>query len=94
MGGGPGVYSVWLAGRGYDVRLVDPVPLHVEQAGAAARDAGVAVEPPSATRGGWTIPTASADAVLLMGPLYHLTRRRTASRPWPRRAACCAPAAS
>src|SRR5258705_9727667 len=32
VGGGPGRYAVWLAQRGYRVHLVDPVPLHVEQA--------------------------------------------------------------
>src|SRR5262249_4633048 len=37
VGGGPGRYAVWLAERGYRVHLVDPVPLHVEQARAAAR---------------------------------------------------------
>src|SRR5262247_3420890 len=36
VGGGPGRYAVWLAGRGYRVHLVDPVPLHVEQARGAA----------------------------------------------------------
>jgi hypothetical protein len=35
--GGPGAYATWLADLGYDVHLVDPVPLHVEQAAAAAR---------------------------------------------------------
>ena len=34
VGGGPGVYAAWLAERGYDVVLIDPVPLHVEQARA------------------------------------------------------------
>ena len=37
VGGGPGAYAVWLAELGYDVHLVDPVPLHVEQAAAVAR---------------------------------------------------------
>jgi SAM-dependent methyltransferase len=32
VGGGPGTYAAPLAGRGYQVHLVDPVPLHVEQA--------------------------------------------------------------
>src|SRR5262245_58404620 len=38
VGGGPGRYAFWLAERGYRVHLIDPVPLHVEQARAAARD--------------------------------------------------------
>ena len=30
VGGGTGVYALPLASRGYEVHLVDPVPLHVE----------------------------------------------------------------
>jgi ubiquinone/menaquinone biosynthesis C-methylase UbiE len=44
IGGGPGRYAIWLAERGYHVHLVDPVPLHVEQArGAAHARAGVSL---------------------------------------------------
>jgi SAM-dependent methyltransferase len=75
VGGGPGVYAVWLAARGYEVRLVDPVPLHVEQAQAAAREAGVAVEAAIGDARRLEDADGSADAVLLMGPLYHLTER-------------------
>ncbi len=32
VGGGTGVYARGLAGRGYEVHLVDPVPRHVEEA--------------------------------------------------------------
>jgi len=35
VGGGPGRYALWLAERGYRVHLVDPIPLHIEQAKAA-----------------------------------------------------------
>jgi SAM-dependent methyltransferase len=75
VGGGPGAYSVWLAGAGYDVRLVDPVPLHVEQARAAAREANVAVDAAIGDARRLEDADGSADAVLLMGPLYHLTER-------------------
>jgi ubiquinone/menaquinone biosynthesis C-methylase UbiE len=77
VGGGPGRYAVWLAARGYRVHLVDPVPLHVEQARAAAGGltgatlAGAEVGDARALR----LPDASADAVLLLGPLYHLPER-------------------
>ncbi len=76
VGGGPGRYAVWLAERGYRVHLVDPVPLHVEQAHAASERAGVAlagaeVGDARALR----LPDTSADAVLLLGPLYHLPER-------------------
>jgi SAM-dependent methyltransferase len=75
VGGGPGAYSVWLAGRGYEMGLLDPVPLHVDQARAAAAAAGVALD--AAIGDARRLPNAdsSLDAVLLMGPLYHLTER-------------------
>lgn len=77
VGGGPGRYACWLAGLGYEVHLVDPVEKHVEQ----AREASSAQpEHPlaSATLGDARLldqADGSADAVLLMGPLYHLTDR-------------------
>ena len=71
IGGGPGAYAWWLTDQGYTVHLVDAVPLHVEQARAAAN--GYTVELGDARR--LHEPDASADAVLLLGPLYHLTER-------------------
>ncbi|HEV8700271.1 MAG TPA: class I SAM-dependent methyltransferase [Candidatus Polarisedimenticolia bacterium] len=77
VGGGPGRYAVWLAERGYHVHLVDPVPLHVDQARIAARDRpGAALA--SAEVGdarALPLPDGIADAVLLLGPLYHLAER-------------------
>ena len=37
IGGGPGVYALWLAARGYKVNLLDFIKLHVEQALASAQ---------------------------------------------------------
>lgn len=77
VGGGPGRYAVWLAERGYRVHLIDLVPLHVEQARAAAGArsgaalAGAEVGDARALQ----LPDASAHAVLLLGPLYHLPER-------------------
>jgi SAM-dependent methyltransferase len=70
VGGGPGVYAAWLAGRGYEVHLVDAMPLHVEQA-RAHRLASARLG--DARR--LDVADGSADAVLLLGPLYHLTER-------------------
>lgn len=72
IGGGPGRYSLWLAGLGYTVEHRDLIDLHVDQLAAAgsplirtavgdARDLDIA--------------DSSVDAVLLMGPLYHLAER-------------------
>lgn len=70
VGGGAGVYAAWLAERGYQVHLVDPVPLHVQQAksfGTFTAEIGDARHLDD--------PDGSRDAVLLLGPLYHLTDR-------------------
>jgi len=76
-GGGAGAYACWLAAMGYQVHLIDPVPKHVEQARAASSrqpehplasaEVGDARRLPQAD--------ATADAVLLLGPLYHLIDR-------------------
>jgi len=76
VGGGPGAYALWLAREGYEVHLVDPVPLHLEQARAASRcqpDHPVA----SFTLGDarFLNHAGGANAVLMLGPLYHLTDR-------------------
>ena len=76
VGGGAGAYAIPLAAAGYQVHLVDPVPLHVEQAAAASRDAGTPLASASAGDArNLRAADGSADAVLLLGPLYHLTSR-------------------
>jgi ubiquinone/menaquinone biosynthesis C-methylase UbiE len=77
VGGGTGVYACWLAAQGHEVHLVDGLALHVEQALAAS--ARQPAHPLASARVGdarrLTAGDASADAVLLLGPLYHLTAR-------------------
>ena len=77
VGGGPGSYACWLARGGYEVHLVDPVPLHVEQASAASQaqpDHPIAELYVGDAR---HLDRAdnSVDVVLMLGPLYHLTER-------------------
>lgn len=76
VGGGPGVYASILAGKGYRVELIDVLPLHVEEAQAAAAEQP---EAPFGARLGdaraLDVDDDSCDAVLLLGPLYHLTER-------------------
>lgn len=67
VGGASGVHAEWLARDGYDVHLVDPVPLHVEQAARLPR-ATVTVGDARAL----DVADGSYDAVFLLGPLYHL----------------------
>ena len=77
VGGGPGRYSCWLAENGYKIYLIDPVEKHVKQAQKASEsqpDHPLA----SVIRGdarSLNHGDAAVDAVLLMGPLYHLTDR-------------------
>jgi 2-polyprenyl-3-methyl-5-hydroxy-6-metoxy-1,4-benzoquinol methylase len=67
VGGGTGVHAVWLAAAGHRVHVIDPEPRHVEH---AALLPGVTASTGDARD--LDRPSASADVVLLLGPLYHL----------------------
>jgi ubiquinone/menaquinone biosynthesis C-methylase UbiE len=77
VGGGTGPYALWLARRGYEVHLVDPSPRLLEQAIQASQ------QPEGPRLASFTVGDArslgfsnrSADAVLMFGPLYHLTEK-------------------
>jgi len=75
IGGAAGVYSFWLAERGYTVHLVDATPRLV----AEAERRGRAQQPLASYRVGdarsLDFADQSADVALLLGPLYHLTER-------------------
>ncbi len=75
VGGGAGIHAVPLMAEGFDVTLIDPVPLHVDQ----ARDAGV-----TGARVGdalaLPLDDGCVDAALLLGPLYHLTEAQDRHR--------------
>ncbi len=74
VGGASGAYAFPLAAQGYQVHLIDPVALHLEQARARAGSSGVELS--SIALGDareLKLPGGIADAVLLLGPLYHLT---------------------
>jgi ubiquinone/menaquinone biosynthesis C-methylase UbiE len=73
VGGAAGAYSFWLAGSGYAVHLVDGSDRLVAE--ARRRNADAAHRLASAAVGdARALPQhdAVADAVLVMGPLYHL----------------------
>ncbi|MCX4588067.1 bifunctional 2-polyprenyl-6-hydroxyphenol methylase/3-demethylubiquinol 3-O-methyltransferase UbiG [Streptomyces sp. NBC_01481] len=74
VGGGPGVHAQWLSADGHKVRLIDPVPRHIDQASAV----GVAAEIGDARQ--LVAETGSYDVVLLLGPLYHLLEREDRDR--------------
>jgi len=77
VGGAAGIYALWLAQLGYDVHLIDLLPLHIEQAilASKAQPAHPLVSAHVGNALHLDFPDASADAVLLMGPLYHLQDR-------------------
>lgn len=76
-GGGAGVYACWLAALGYHVHLLDPVAKHVEQARAASVQQPQHPLASAEVGDARHLPRAgnSADAVLLLGPLYHLVAK-------------------
>ncbi|MBI9043635.1 MAG: methyltransferase domain-containing protein [Anaerolineaceae bacterium] len=74
IGGAAGRYACWLAQEGHIVHLVDPVPKHIDQAKIAS---GEQTETPIASiqvgdARHLDFADEIADAVLLLGPLYHL----------------------
>ena len=74
IGGAAGAYAFWLADAGHAVHLRDAVPRLV----AKARERSAARSQPLAScevgdARATNLAGASADVVLLLGPLYHLT---------------------
>lgn len=69
IGGGPGTHAQHLLDRGYEVVLVDPVPHHVTQAAEVTEGRARCVVGDARSL---DLDDESFDAVLLMGPLYHL----------------------
>ena len=74
VGGAAGAYALWLAEAGYAVHLIDRTPRLVAE---ARRRSSRASRPLVSCRVGdaraLDLPGGFADAVLLLGPLYHLT---------------------
>jgi ubiquinone/menaquinone biosynthesis C-methylase UbiE len=74
VGGAAGAYALWLAEAGYAVHLLDPVPRLVAE---AQRRSATRSRPLASCEIGdaraMSFSDATADIVLLLGPLYHLT---------------------
>lgn len=82
VGGAAGRYSCWLAKEGHEVHLIDPVPLHIQQAQAAS-DAQPETPLVSCNVGDarqLEFDDEIADVVLLLGPLYHLVESEDRNR--------------
>ncbi len=81
VGGGSGIHVEWLLADGHDVHLVEPVSRHVELAASRLGDRdGFTYEIGDARD--LTQADESMDAVLLLGPLYHLTEYEDRLAAW------------
>jgi SAM-dependent methyltransferase len=72
IGGGPGRYALWLAEQGHTVQHRDLMDLHVDQLRASA---GPSIRTAVGDARDLDLADRSVDAVLLLGPLYHLPAR-------------------
>ena len=77
VGGATGVYAEPLARAGYEVTVVDPVRAHVAAAQALPGVSAVLGDARALPQ-----QSESADAALLLGPLYHLTDRADRLTAW------------
>jgi ubiquinone/menaquinone biosynthesis C-methylase UbiE len=84
VGGGTGVYATALGERGYVVDLIDPVASHVERVRqiASARGLSASLTARVGDARNLDATDASYDAVLMLGPLYHLTDRADRMQAW------------
>ena len=76
IGGGTGVYSFLLSEKGFDVHLLDAIPLHINQAKEINKSSK---HPLKSLQVGdaRNLPFEDnfADIVLLFGPMYHLIKK-------------------
>lgn len=74
IGGGPGRYSIYLAGKGHKVTLLDLSRRNIEVAKEKSAEKGITLE--GYIHGNaldlWEYEPEKYDVILLMGPLYHL----------------------
>jgi cyclopropane fatty-acyl-phospholipid synthase-like methyltransferase len=78
IGAATGGYTIWLAERGYQVAAVDLSPSLLEHCKERVAEAGWSQRVHcyrADARDLSAVPGEGFDAVLLMGPLYHLTQR-------------------
>jgi SAM-dependent methyltransferase len=73
IGGGPGHYALWLAELGYAVQHRDLMELHVDQLRTFDHPS---IRTAVGDARALDLPDSSVDAVLLLGPLYHLPERQ------------------
>lgn len=75
VGGGTGKYSEWLAKKGHQVHLVEPVPKHLELAKQRANNLKNKFSARLGESRNLQFKSNSVDLVILHGPLYHLQKQ-------------------
>lgn len=72
IGGGPGRYALWLAELGCEVEHRDVMDLHVEELRVCGHPS---IRTAVGDARDLDLPDSSMDAVLFLGPMYHLPER-------------------
>lgn len=80
IGGAAGAYSYWLAGRGYTVHLIDASPRLVAEAQRRAAAGSALASYRVGDARALEFADGTANIVLLLGPLYHLTEAGARAR--------------
>lgn len=75
IGGGTGKYSEWLANKGHQVHLVEPIPKHIKIAQNRAHKLKNKYSVHLGESRNLKFPNNFADLILLHGPLYHLQKK-------------------
>lgn len=79
VGGGTGKYSEWLAKKGHQVHLVDPVHKHIKIAQSRANKLKKKFFVHLGESRELEFPSNYADLIILHGPLYHLQKKEERS---------------
>ena len=75
VGGGTGKYSEWLAKKGHEVHLVEPVAKHLQLAENRTKKLKNKFSVHLGESRKLDFPNNYADLIILHGPLYHLQRK-------------------
>src|SRR5690606_40301177 len=75
IGGGTGKYSEWLAKKGHQVHLVEPVTKHLQIAQSRAEKLKNKFIVHLGESRKLEFPSNYADLIILHGPLYHLQKK-------------------
>ena len=75
IGGGTGKYSEWLAKKGHQVHLIEPVPKHIKLAQMRANKVKNKFSVQLGESRKLEFKNNFADLIILHGPLYHLQKK-------------------